>query len=88
MTEQKDQRLQKLICETVQQLQGCKCTELVTKNSIWQFSLEEIYRAIDYLASIGELLVINYTLPTMREREKTYLFPGGTSWYVLYSGNS
>jgi hypothetical protein len=77
--------LEEVIIETVTTYQGIKATELVVRvfESLHKMpeipsSGEEVIATINELVELGDLLEIEYILPTMTYRVKSFLLPKGT----------
>ena len=67
----------KLVCQVVEEKQGCKATELAADVRIATAG-RDLPEAIERLVEKGELLEIEYVLPTLNFRIKSFLLPKGT----------
>lgn len=67
-----------LIQETVTNLRGCRRMELIAHDSMGPVIREFDIDIIDEMVSAGELVEIEYVLPTMNYRVKSFLLPAGT----------
>jgi len=63
------------ICQHVAEAQGCKATELAV--ALWQ--AEDLSSLIAELVSEGRLTEVEYVLPNLNYRAKSFLLPGNTS---------
>lgn len=61
--------------------QGCKTTELAAQLAP-EVTAGPLTKSIERLVDSGDLIEIEYTLPTMRWRVKSFLLPGETSLTV------
>jgi len=72
------------ICALVEQAQGCKALELIAKlgsEQVWVIEEVNSWTAIELIEELveeGELIEIEYTLPNMSYRVKSFLLPKGT----------
>ena len=70
------------IAEVVRNKQGCKATELVCVELLLEvfeaFGIEIIYEAV----KVGSIREVEYILPDMNYREKSFLLPAGTEIVV------
>ena len=67
-----------LVVNAVTALQGCKATELAASVA-FAFDEHSLPELIDELVAEGELLELEYEVPTMPYRSKSFLLPKGTS---------
>ncbi len=71
-----------LVSKTVNEHQGIKATELVVlvvqQCSEFPFKHEEFENAVSELVEEGEIVELEYTLPSMDYRVKSYYLPKGT----------
>lgn len=75
--------LEELIINEVASHQGCKIGELFANIDIINACKSTPSLLIDTINKLweeGELVVIEYVLPTMTYRQKTFLFPKGTKF--------
>jgi len=70
-----------LIVKTVENLQGCKATELAANPKI-AIEVSNLNELIDELIQEGDIVAIEYIVPNMPDRIKIYLFPRGTNLKV------
>jgi len=73
--------LQQVIIDTVTRLQGCKMTQLVCEipqHILTKYESEDVMATIDQLVAIGEIIEIEYILPQMDYRVKSFLLPKDT----------
>lgn len=68
-----------LIVKTVENLQGCKATELAANPKI-AIEVSNLNELIDELIQEGDIVAIEYIVPNMPDRIKIYLFPRGTNF--------
>ena len=74
-------QLEDLIISKVESLQGCKATELATeiaRESLGQVEADMIVNVIYILIEEQRLIEIEYELPSMPDRTKSFLLPNGT----------
>ena len=78
------ERLKNAIKEIVEDKQGIKTIELLVELSpqVKTTPTEKVIGAIDELVAAGELVEIEYILPAMTYRTKSFLFPKGTTMTV------
>jgi predicted DNA-binding transcriptional regulator YafY len=71
------------IVKVVEEHQGLKATELVVKifDYVTPSESSKVLDAIQELVENGELVEIEYTLPKMAYRTKSFLLPKGTVAY-------
>lgn len=67
----------KLVCQVVEEKQGCKATELAADVRI-ATSGRDLPSAIQRLVFAGDLVEIEYILPKLNFRIKSFLLPKGT----------
>lgn len=72
------------IAATVLECQGCKATELVVKLPEWTRkgmydSPFDFVELIEEMVDEGTLVEVEYVLPNMQYRIKSFLLPAGTS---------
>jgi hypothetical protein len=71
------------ITKVVEMVQGCKATELVAHPEIVpiivEFDSGEYFDMIEELVSEGNLVEIEYVLPNMNFKVKSFLLPKGTT---------
>jgi len=81
-----DNPIKKAIKEIVEARQGCKATELVVfiaeERPELLVVLGEVIEAVDELIHEGEIVEVEYILPTMDYRVKSFLLPKGTQIIV------
>jgi hypothetical protein len=81
----------RLICSEVSAMQGCKITELLARPVFYSLHLEGgstpeyIPDLIEELIKENRLVEINYTLPNMPYRLKTFLLPAGSRVQAVVS---
>ena len=76
------EEFKQMIVDTVTQKQGCKATELMGERAVVQAMLDansDTITAIEDLVKSGELVEIEYILPTIPYRIKSFLLPRGSS---------
>lgn len=69
------------IVEIIVNLQGCKAVELITKLDMQMVNALDVYDLSTVLAELlheCKLVEIEYELPLMNYRTKSFLLPGGT----------
>ncbi len=74
-------RAKKEIVSVVESIQGCKVTELICHNRILPLivSKHDVIKMIEELCIERELVEIEYILPNMTYRIKSFLLPKGTT---------
>lgn len=72
--------LKDLIARTVASKQGCKATELVSIPDIVMATTKDtdITNLIEQMVADGELVEVEYVLPNLQFRVKSFLLPAGT----------
>lgn len=77
-----EKEIRATIVQLVENMQGCKLTELVVQSIIQESFPEEILEDMDVfvdriekMAEEGELILISYTLPDLQDRKKYFLLP-------------
>ena len=75
MTKQK-----KLIIKTVNDMQGCKISQLIAHKNLLHLILDgaDIAAMVQELVDDGDLVEVSYVLPQMPYREKSFLLPADT----------
>ena len=71
-----------LIIDAVTAMQGCKATELCVIGNIVMDVGDELPDLITELINEGKLIEIEYVLPEMDYRIKSFLLPGKSKVYV------
>jgi len=74
------------IVEYVNDMQGCKATELAARAANLGLTGRTAVDAIDDLVLSGRLVEVEYTLPDMPDRVKSFLLPGGTQVRMRVDG--
>ena len=79
-----------LIIDEVTNLNGCKAIDLTVKKNLLPLVTSEfsMYELIDELVSQGRLIEIEYILPIISYRAKSFLLPAGTNVVVNNKGNN
>ena len=79
------------IKELVDEKQGCKSVELATLVAMWMAKDPEIFHnvnvpdLIEEMRIDGTLVEVEYILPNMDDRVKSFLLPKGTEVYSDFS---
>lgn len=69
----------RLVVETVEGLQGCKATELAACRELVPLFLEiPLVILLEELVREGQLVEIEYVLPALPDRVKSFLLPKGS----------
>ena len=73
--------IKKMICDYVFAVQGCKVTQLVANEEIvlsCQATGLSLPKLVEELIESGELLEVEYTVPNLGFRAKSFLLPRGS----------
>ena len=90
MTDMRDE-LKKLIIDRVTERQGCKAMELMGDGKLMKFldsygpglPSKEFMAALSELIEDEQLIEIEYTIPALPWRAKSFLLPGGSSATIV-----
>ena len=67
-----------MLIKAVYDAQGCKATELVAQINFHGLQNQEVPQLIVELVADGELVEVEYVLPTIPYRIKSFLLPQGS----------
>lgn len=71
------------IIRRVTELQGCKATELAADPEIARLAGSDFVASLMEAVESGEVVEIEYTLPNLSYRVKSFLLPKGTSLRIV-----
>ena len=74
--EETKQLFKEAIIEAVTRLQGCKATELAAEHNL--IGVKNLPQLLAELVKEGKILEVEYVLPNMKYRIKSFLLPAGT----------
>lgn len=77
---------QALVKETIESLQGCKVNELAAMEEIACASFNLWADALSPLILSGDVIEIEYTVPHVPNRLKSFLLPKGSTIRVVQGG--
>jgi hypothetical protein len=73
------QEVQAKIVEIVESLQGCKATEMISNLDVeYLQSIDSLPELLEEMVKQDMLVEIEYVLPSMTYRAKSFLLPKGT----------
>ena len=79
------EEFKQVIVDTVTDVQGCKATELiahVAEKLEEEFANHDFMKALNELLEAGELEEVEYVLPQMDYRAKSFLLPKNTQIFL------
>jgi len=76
------------IVQKVRSVQGCKMMELVTNHELVVGHDYDLEFVINELINENELVEVEYALPNMDYRIKSFILPGGTKVKVRVNKNN
>lgn len=85
------EQVKDIIVSIVNRMQGCKATELACDEALLELPSEAkrgllnsgVPALVDELVAEGRLVEVEYVLPNLSFRAKSYLFPTGTKVKIL-----
>ena len=84
------EEFKQVIVDTVTDVQGCKATELIAHVAgklEEEFPNHDFMRALEDLLKAGELEEVEYVLPTMDYRTKSFILPKNTQIFLGSDAN-
>jgi hypothetical protein len=74
----KREEIKQVITDVVTRMQGCKATELASDESLVPLPINDFPGLLEEMIKEGRLVEIEYILPHLSYRIKSFLLPPGT----------